>query len=341
MHAPDHASVHAETLTLDTHVDIPWPDHADPRGTTQRNVDFARMKAGGLKAVVFIAYTPQGPRTPEDHAEAGARAEAMLRAIRDTAHGEGRRLVSRVADLEAAHAAGAAAVLMAVENGNAMGHDLSRLALWRGLGAIYLTLTHDGHNDLADAARPRRDRPEPATLHGGLSTLGRQAVEEMNRLGMLVDVSHASKDSMMQAVSVSRAPVVATHACCAALRPHPRNLDDEQLDALRDSDGLIQITAVSAFLRAPGADGVFRATVDDIADHVDHAVRRIGLRHVGLSSDFDGGGGVAGWMHAGETGGLTEALHRRGYDRAAIGQLWAGNFLRVWRRAEEVAAEGF
>ncbi|MBP0447243.1 dipeptidase [Roseomonas sp. SSH11] len=336
-----HAEIHAETLTLDTHVDIPWPETADPRGVTQRCVDFTRMKAGGLKAVVFIAYTPQGPRTPEDHAEAGARAEAMLRHIRDTAHGEGRRIVTRVAELEATHSAGATAVLLAVENGNAMGHDLSRLALWRGLGAIYLTLTHDGHNDLADAARPRRDRPEPPTLHGGLSARGRKAIEEMNRLGMLVDVSHASKASMLQAVEASRAPIVATHACCAALRTHPRNLDDEQLDALRDSGGLVQITAVPAFLRAPGPDGQYQASVEDIADHVDHAVRRIGLAHVGLSSDFDGGGGVRGWMHAGETGGLTEALHRRGYDRAAIGQLWAGNFLRVWRQAEELAAAGF
>lgn len=336
-----HAEIHAETLTLDTHVDIPWPDTPDPRGVTQRCVDFTRMKAGGLKAVVFIAYTPQGPRTPEDQAEAGARAEAMLRAIRNTAHGDGRRFVTRVAELEAAHAAGATAILSAVENGHAMGHELSRLALWRGLGAIYLTLTHDGHNDLADAARPRAGRPEPASLHGGLSALGRQAIEEMNRLGMLVDVSHASKPSMMQAVQASRAPIVATHACCAALRVHPRNLDDEQLDALRDSGGLIQITAVSAFLRDPGPDGRSHASVDDMADHVDHAVRRIGLAHVGLSSDFDGGGGVAGWMHAGETGALTEALHRRGYDREAIALLWAGNFLRVWRRAEEVASEGF
>jgi membrane dipeptidase len=336
-----HAEIHAETLTLDTHVDIPWPEMVDPRGVTQRCVDFTRMKAGGLKAVVFIAYTPQGPRTPEDHAEAGARAEAMLRHIRDTAHGEGRRIVTRVAELEAAHAANAVSILLAVENGNAMGHDLSRLALWRGLGAIYLTLTHDGHNDLADAARPRRDRPEPTTLHGGLSTLGRRAIEEMNRLGMLVDVSHASKASMMQAVEVSRAPIVATHACCAALRQHPRNLDDEQLDALRDSGGLVQITAVPAFLRDPGPDGRFTATVEDIADHVDHAVRRVGIEHVGLSSDFDGGGGVTGWMHAGESGALTEVLHRRGYDRKAIGLLWAGNFLRVWRQAEEVAAIGF
>ncbi len=336
----DAAAIHAATLTLDTHVDIPWPDTPDPRGETRRQVDFAKMRAGGLGAVVFIAYTPQGPRTPEGHAAAGGRAEAMLRAIRATASGDGRRIVDRAGALEAAHRDGVAAVLLAVENGNAMGHDLSRLALWRGLGAIYVTVTHDGHNDLSDAARPRADLGDSPAVHGGLSALGHEAVAEMNRLGLMVDVSHIARPAMFQAVEASRAPVVATHACCAALRAHPRNLDDEQLDALRGSGGLFQVTAVPAFLRNPDENGRFRATVEDIADHVDHAVRRIGLDHVGLSSDFDGGGGVEGWRHAGDTANLTAALVRRGYDRAAIGLLWSGNFLRVWRRVEEVAAGG-
>ncbi|WP_376090387.1 dipeptidase [Roseomonas sp. CCTCC AB2023176] len=333
-------AIHAATLTLDTHVDIPWPDTPDPRTETRRCVDFPKMRAGGLGAVVFIAYTPQGPRNPAAHAASAARAEAMLRAIRGTAHGEGRRIVTRPGDLEAAHAAGAHSVLLAVENGNAMGHDLSRLALWRGLGAIYLTITHDGHNDLSDAARPKPELGDGPTLHGGLSPLGRATIAEMNRIGMMVDISHIHREAMLQCVEISRAPVVATHACCAALRNHPRNLDDAQLDALRDSGGLIQITAVSAFLKGPDPNGRFHASIEDIADHVDHAVRRIGLPHVGLSSDFDGGGGVAGWRHAGETANLTAALLRRGYDRAAIGLLWSGNFLRVWREAERVAAEG-
>ncbi|MCQ4160276.1 dipeptidase [Roseomonas sp. GC11] len=331
-------AVHAATLTLDTHVDIPWPETPDPRGETSRCVDFPKMAAGGLRAVVFAAYLPQGPLTAEGHAAAAARCEAMLRSIRATAAGGGRRIVTRAAELAALAGSPDLGVLLAVENGYAMGEDLSRLALWRGLGACYVTLTHNGHNLLSDSAIPRPDLGDGAALHGGLSALGRQAVAEMNALGLLIDVSHVAKSGMLQAVEISRAPVVATHTCVRALRDHPRNLDDEQMDALRARGGLMQITAVPSFLRAPGPDGKARASVADLADHVDYAVKRIGLEHVGLSSDFDGGGGVAGWMNAAETGHLSAELLRRGYDAAALGLLWSGNFLRIMRKAEEISA---
>jgi membrane dipeptidase len=157
---------------------------------------------------------------------------------------------------------------------------------------------------------------------------------------MMVDVSHVSKAGMMQTAEVSRSPVVATHTACRALRDHARNLDDEQLDALRRVGGLVQITAVSAFLREPppgSGAAAAEAGVEDMVDHVDHAVRRIGMEHVGLSSDFDGGGGVRGWENAAETGGLTAALRGRGYGPREIGLLWSGNFLRVMRAAEAVA----
>lgn len=327
------AAIHAATLTLDTHVDIPWPNTPDPATPTNRRVDYLKMQAGGLKAVVFIAYVPQGPITPEGHAAAGARAEAMLRAIAATA-GETpmrRRLCTTPDEVEACVADGALAILLGVENGHAMGEDLSRLALWRKLGAIYLTVTHDGHNALSDAARPRADLGDGPTLHGGLSALGRAAIAEMNRVGLIVDVSHVARSAMLQAAELSRTPVVATHACCSALRDHPRNLDDTQLDALRDVGGLVQITAVPAFLVKPGADGAFRASVTDYADHVDYAVRRIGIDHVGLSSDFDGGGGFQGWQDASMTGGVSAELLRRGYGPRELALLWSGNFLRVWR----------
>ncbi len=333
MNDADAARIHAETLTLDTHVDIPWPAMSDPATATTRCVDFGKMRAGGLKAVVFIAYVPQGPLTAEGHAAASARAEAMLLALRGTAGTEpmARRLVTTPDELEACAAAGDLAVLLAVENGYAMGEDLSRLARWRELGAIYLTVTHDGHNALSDSARPKPALGDGPTLHGGLSALGRAAVREMNRVGLMVDVSHVAKPAMLEAASLSSTPVVATHACCHELRPHPRNLDAEQLRALRDCGGLIQVTAVPSFLVAPGPDGHARATIRDYVDHVDHAVQRIGLDHVGLSSDFDGGGGFPGWMDASTTGAVTEELHRRGYGAREIGLLWSGNFIRVWR----------
>ncbi|WP_318987531.1 dipeptidase [Falsiroseomonas ponticola] len=333
MNESDAARLHAATLTLDTHVDIPWPSMPDPTTATSRCVDFPKMRAGGLKAVVFIAYVPQGPLTPEGHAGAAARAEAMLLALRGTV-GEApmrRRLVTTPDELEGCAEAGDLAVLLAVENGYAMGEDLSRLARWRELGAIYLTVTHDGHNALSDSARPKPALGDGPTLHGGLSALGRAAVREMNRVGLMVDVSHVAKPAMLEAASLSTTPVVATHACCHELRPHPRNLDAEQLRALRNCGGLIQITAVPSFLVAPGPDGHARATIRDYVDHVDHAVQRIGLDHVGLSSDFDGGGGFPGWMDASTTGAVTEELHRRGYGAREIGLLWSGNFIRVWR----------
>lgn len=327
-------------FTLDTHIDIRWPDPPDPRMEGPMRVDFPKMERGGLRGAVFIAYVPQGRRDEAGHAEAAARAAAMLRHIRDRADGEARRFCADAAAVEAAAGAGALAVLSAVENGYAMGGDLGAIARWRALGACYLTLTHDGHNDLADSARPRTGLGDAAVEHGGLSRLGRDAIGALNRAGMMVDVSHVSKAGMMQAAEVSRSPVVATHTACRALRDHPRNIDDEQLDTLGRVGGLVQITAVSAFLRnAPAGAGVAaEASVEDMADHVDHAVRRVGIEHVGLSSDFDGGGGVRGWENAAETAGLTAALRGRGYGAREVGLLWSGNFLRVMRAAEAAAA---
>jgi membrane dipeptidase len=324
-------------LTLDTHIDIRWPEPPDPLAEGPMRVDFPKMARGGLSAAVFIAYVPQGRRDAAGHAAAAERAEAMLHHIRGRADGAARRFCATPDELLACHEAGALAVLSAVENGYAMGHDLSAPARWRALGACYLTLTHDGHNDLSDSARPREPLGDAAEEHGGLSALGRRAVAALNAAGMLVDVSHVSKPGMMQAADVSRSPVVATHTACRALCDHPRGIDDEQLDMLRLVGGLAQITAVPSFLRPTPEGGKNPASVEDMADHVDHAVRRIGIEHVGLSSDFDGGGGVEGWQNAAETAGLTAALERRGYGARELGLLWSGNFLRIWRQAQAIA----
>jgi membrane dipeptidase len=245
------------------------------------------------------------------------------------------RLTISAADIEAAKRDGALAIIPAVENGFAIGGDLSRLAPLRALGARYLTLTHNGHNALADSANPRTDLGDSATEHGGLSPLGRAAIGELNRLGMLVDVAHTSRETMLQAADCSRTPVVATHSCIRALCDHPRNLDNAQLDALRDVGGVVQITAVSAFLK-PNAKPD-QTSVTDFAGHIDFAVQRIGVEHVGISSDFDGGGGFAGWNDTSESPNITAELMRRGYGRAELALLWGGNFLRLLRRAEAVA----
>jgi membrane dipeptidase len=334
----DPGAVHRSLLTIDTHIDIPWPSGPDPFGETTRKVDLPKMRRGGLAAGCFVAYVPQAARTAENEHAAFARALGMLESIRGMERNQ-RGLTARVAttvrEIEAARQDGVLAVIPAVENGFAVGRDLSRLARLRALGARYLTLTHNGHNALADSAIARADLGDGQSEHGGLSGLGREAIAELNRLGILVDVAHVSREAMLQAAACSRTPVVATHSCIRALCDHPRNLDDVQLDAIGDVGGVVQVTAVSVFLRREAKPE--QVSVADFADHIDYAVRRIGVDHVGISSDFDGGGGFAGWNDAGESANVTTELLARGYGPAELAALWGGNFLRVLRRAEEVA----
>lgn len=336
----DHAAtVHASLLTLDTHVDIPWPAAPDPFEASDRLIEFPKMVRGGLGAACVAAYVPQGLRTPEGWDAATARALQMLDAIgayERKAHGITARITRTADDVVAAHAAGALAIIPVVENGHAMGEDLGMLAVFHARGARYMTLTHNGHNALADSSNPRADLGDAETLHGGLSGLGREAVAEMNRLGMLVDISHVSKQTALQAAMLSKTPVVATHSCVRALCDVPRNVDDQTLDALRDTGGMVNITAVPSFVKWKSkADAV---TVSDYCDHIDYVVQRIGLAHCGISSDFDGGGGFTGWRDASESGNLTAELLRRGYGPAQLAALWGGNFLRLLRQAEDVAA---
>ena len=336
--SPDPLALHRSLLTLDTHIDIPWPTTPDPFLDGPRRVDLPKMHRGGLGAGCFIAYVPQAARTPDSEAAAFERAIGMLHAIRGMGRSENgitARVAATADEIAAAKRDGVLAVVPAVENGFAMGQDLSRLARFRALGARYLTLTHNGHNALADSCNPRADLGDAPSEHGGLSALGRAAIAELNRLGMLVDVAHVSRDTMLQAASLSRTPVVSTHSCIRALCDNARNMDDAQLDALREVGGVIQITAVAAFLKRDAKPEA--VTVADFADHIDYAVRRIGIAHVGISSDFDGGGGFTGWRDASESANITAELVRRGYDRQEIAALWGGNFLRVLRIAEEGA----
>ena len=335
--------LHASLLTLDSHIDIPWPDGDDPfRESPNRRVDLPKMRAGGLGAGCFAAYVPQGRLDAVGHAEASARAFAMLDRI--AAMGEPRdgiltRLCTTADAIEQAHAEGAIAIVPAIENAYALGDDLSVIARYRAKGACYVTLTHNGHNLIADSAIPRRDLGDGEIRHGGLSPLGREAVAEMNRVGMLIDVSHLSRAAMLQAAQLSATPVVATHSSVRTLCDHRRNLDDDQLDALRDTGGVIQVTAMPGFLRTrreqvPSPE----VGVGDLVDHIDYVVRRIGPTHVGISSDFDGGGAIAGWSNAAETPAVTAELLRRGYGVQEIAGFWSGNFLRLMRLAETVAS---
>lgn len=322
-------------LALDSHIDIPWPATDDPTTLTARCVDFPKMRAGGVTAGCFAAYIPQGTLDDAGHGDAVARATAMLAEIGRLGRAEGVRLCETADEVRAAFAEGARAVVACIENGYAMGRELSRLERFRRAGVRYITLTHNGHNLLADSAIPRRDLGDSANRHGGLSALGRAAIAEMNILGILVDVSHAHRDTMLQAAKLSRTPVVATHACARALCDHPRNLDDEQLRVLKDTGGLIQITAMGSFLRRGGKrlDGT-GVGIADFVDHIDYVIDRIGVDHVGIGSDFDGGGGIEGFATIADSPAVTAEFHRRGYDDDAIAAIWGGNFLRLMEVAE-------
>ena len=380
-------AIHERVLTIDTHDDIPLDfatEAVDPGVRGRRQVDLPKMEEGGLDAGFFVVYVGQTERTPENEAQAKADAMTKFEAIRRMAeemYPDRIELAYTADDFERIAAGGRSIAAIGIENGWVIGRDLSLMQTYHDLGARYFGLVHNGHNDISDSANPRPNLGDAPAEHGGLSAFGAEVVAEANRLGMMLDVSHASRAAMLDTVRLSRAPVIASHSSVRALADNPRNLDDEQLLALRDNGGVMHAVALGAFvsntaaarddavraLRADvglprfgpadpaGLDEAARAEYErrmadidrqwpaaDVAtfvDHIDYAVDLIGLDHVGISSDFDGGGGVEGWNHAGETFNVTLELVRRGYTEAEIAQLWSGNLLRVLREVERVAAE--
>lgn len=330
-------AIHERVLTLDTHVDIPLnlatSEFMADKADAQVNLDL--MAGGGLDAAFFIVYVGQTRRDEVGYLGAKADALAKFDAIHrmtDFLHADRIGLATTAAEVRDLHAQGKLVALIGMENGYVTGQDLSLLEVYRDKGARYMTLVHNGHNDIGDSAQPRTDLGDATEEHGGLSEFGVRVVDELNRLGILVDISHVSRATMLEATSRSKAPVIASHSSVAAVHPHPRNMDDEQLLALRDNGGVVQIVAFDAYLKAGGG-----ATVTDFVDHIDHAVRLIGVDHVGISSDFGGGGGVVGWNGAGESINVTLELVSRGYSEVDIGKLWGGNVLRILEAAEAVA----
>ena len=369
--------MHSRIITIDTHDDIPLnfaTPEVDPLNA-DRQVNLEKMKAGGLDVGFFIVFVGQTPRTPENYAGAEADARTKFAAIRRMTRMYPDRIALAVSpdDVERAKRAGKLAAAIGIENGYVIGRKLSLIAEYHGLGARYMTLAHGANNDICDSST------DPAgPEHGGLSAFGRQVVAEMNRVGMMVDVSHVSRDCMLQATAASRLPVIASHSSTKAFADVPRNLDDEQLRAIRQNGGVAQMVALAGYVkvdppekraaidtlrRSMGITGGRGAlaqltpeqradyqrrlaainerwpgpTVADFVNHIDHAVKVAGIDHVGISSDFDGGGGITGWRDASETMNVTAELIRRGYSEADIRKLWGGNLLRVWRANERGA----
>jgi membrane dipeptidase len=389
--------VQSRVISIDTHVDIEasmGTPANNPCMPTQHKVDLPKMRAGGLDVAFFAVYVGQTARTDANYAKAKQDALAKFAAIHrlaEQACPDQIEIAYHPEDVERIIRAGKLVAAIGIENGYVIGKDLSLIDKYHELGARYMTLAHQGNNDIAGSADLRPQLGDPDTT-SGLTAFGEQVVAEMNRVGMMVDASHISKKSALDAIRLSRAPVIASHSSVTAFANVSRNFDDETLDALKRNNGVIQIVAFPGYVKVVppeknaaitalntefgipqgrgraggGGRGAAQAALDsmpaarraefdrrraaietkypaanvqDFVNHIDYAVKRIGIDHVGISSDFDGGGGLTGWNDASETVNVTMELLRRGYTEEQIGKLWGGNLLRVWRDVERVAKE--
>ena len=247
-------SIHQRVLTIDTHDDIPLnfaTRDVDPGTRGDRQVDLPKMREGGLDAAFFVVYVGQTERTTENYAQAATDAMIKFEAIHRMAedmYPDEIEIAYSADDIERIAASGKLVAAIGIENGYVIGTDLSLLETYHALGARYITLAHGGHNDIADSATPQERLGDGDAEHGGVSPFGAEVIAEMNRLGLMIDVSHVSKQAMLDATRLSAAPVIASHSSVTALHEHPRNMDDEQLEALRASGGVLQTVALGAFL---------------------------------------------------------------------------------------------
>lgn len=390
--------IHDKTITVDTHIDINVKNFTDSINYTQTlntQVDLPKMKEGGLDVAWLIVYTGQDSLTASGYARAEENAMAKFDAIHRLCNDFAPDQIEMALtsdDVRRINASGKKAAMIGVENAYPIGEDLSKFKEYHDKGARYISLSHNGHSQFCDSNTGENDS---IWLHNGLSDIGEKAVNEMNRLGIMIDVSHPSKESMKQMIALSKAPIIASHSSARALCGHSRNLDDEQLLLMKKNGGVVQTVAFSSYLntekheaRATYMKGIYKSVADslgvtwyersqfrsltaeqqkefienypkvlkiaketvknktdappavsvaDLVDHIDYMVKLIGIDHVGISSDFDGGGGIEGWSDASETFNVTLELVKRGYTEEQIAQLWGGNLLRVLDEVQEVA----
>jgi membrane dipeptidase len=417
--------IHSRVLKLDTHNDIEPANFTPDCNYTMRlatQVNIPKMVEGGMDVSFMIVYVGQGPLTPEGYDNAYRQAVAKFDAIHrltEKIAPDSIGLALTPADVLALHKKNLRIAVIGVENGYPIGTDIKRVKEFYDRGARYMSLAHNGNSQLADS---NTGETQGYLYNNGLSPLGREVIAEMNRLGMMVDLSHPSKGANMEAMRLSKAPVIASHSGVRALADVSRNMDDEQLLALKKNGGVIQVVGFASYIktdskeragalaklradfgltgpggrggnggggrgdamntprpcpvegaattqgrrgagRGRGAFGLdslspekraeydkqlaeidakfpppARANVKDFVNHIDYAVKLIGLDHVGISSDFDGGGGVDGWNSAAEAFNVTLELVRRGYTEDQIGKMWSGNLLRVWEQVQKKAS---
>jgi microsomal dipeptidase-like Zn-dependent dipeptidase len=357
--------IHLKTLTLDTHDDINVKNFTDSINyTTDTNtqVNIPKMEQGGLDVAWFIVYTGQGELTKEGYKKAAdnaqAKFDAIHRLVKDYAPNKIGLAVSSK-DVDSLRKIGKKVAMIGVENAYPLGEDLNEVKRYYDLGARYMSLAHNGHNQFSDSNTGEFDN---TAKHNGISELGKKVIDSMNYYGIMVDISHPSKEAIRQTIAHSKAPVIASHSGARALSDHPRNLDDEQLQWVKESGGVVQTVALTLFvnkekhekyreelknLENPEDESALEALkkehppvdVADFVDQIDYIKNKIGIDHVGISSDFDGGGGIEGWADASETFNVTLELVRRGYSEEEIAKIWSGNLLRVLDETAKIANE--
>ncbi|GAA4969137.1 dipeptidase [Algibacter aquimarinus] len=391
-------SIHERVITLDTHCDINVKNFTDSINYTQdldTQITLPKMKSGGLDVAWFIVYTGQDTLSAEGYKKAYENAMSKFDAIHKLVTEIAPKdieLATTSADVKRITKSGKKVAMIGIENGYPVGLDISNVEKFYNLGARYMSLAHNGHSQLSDSNTGEADG---VWLHNGLSDLGKDVIKEMNRLGMMIDVSHPSKEAMKQMIELSKAPIIASHSSARTLCNHSRNLDDEQLELMKENGGVVQTVAFQSYLNEEKNDARNEAIksirieiadslggkwynskerqllnneekekfysiraqvrklanekarklpnfppmvdVSDFVNHIDYLVEKIGIAHVGISSDFDGGGGIEGWSDASETFNVTLELVKRGYTEDEIEMLWSGNLLRVLDEVEAVA----
>lgn len=319
--------LHQRIVTLDSHTDTPmiFPGHFNIGEKQGGKVNLPFMEEGRIDAAFMVAYIPQGERDEASLAKATAYAEERLKeVIRQEQLNPTRMGIARTPDdLLRLKQAGKKAIFLGIENGYALGKDVNNVRKFRDMGVSYITLCHNGDNDLCDSARGKGEWK-------GLSPLGKQMVAEMNRLGVMVDISHAAESTFYDVLACSRYPIIASHSSARALCNHPRNLTDDQLKAIAGQGGVVQLCLYKGFINEEAE----KASVSDAIRHINHMVDLIGVEHVGIGSDFDGDGELIGCRASNELINITMHLLKEGYSETDISRIWGGNFLRVMHQVQ-------
>ena len=322
-------SLHNRILTLDSHCDTPmFFDQQinfasrDPKIL----VDLHKMTEGHLDATIMVAYLEQQGLTDEDLLSATAKADRILNEIEAMVAKSNQfvNIAYTPTDLYRLKAEEKKAIMLGIENGYAIGKDLQNVERFRNRGVVYMTLCHNGNNQLCGSAKDNKEGL-------GVNAFGEQVIHEMNRVGMMVDISHAGIQTFYDALDISAKPIVASHSSSRALCNHPRNLTDDQLRALAAKGGVAQVTLYNGFLKEEG-----EATLQDAINHLNHMVDVMGIEHVGIGTDFDGDGGIIGCASASELINFTRCLLKERYSEEDIRRIWGGNFLRVMEEVQKV-----